>query len=107
VGRQARIVFLRVPHHVTQWAAPDPISHSLVKPGNADDTTWLTEWESGKGALAFGSHFEGIGFPPPGLDLVPFWGVSLPPLFTLSVKAGLGCFSLFLIYLGKADFPTP
>jgi hypothetical protein len=27
-------------------ATPDPIPNSEVKPGNADDTTWVTAWES-------------------------------------------------------------
>ena len=27
-------------------ATPDPIPNSAVKPGHADDTTWVTAWES-------------------------------------------------------------
>ena len=27
-------------------ATPDPIPNSVVKPGNADDTSWATAWEN-------------------------------------------------------------
>jgi hypothetical protein len=43
------------------------------------------------------SFFRDIGFPPLGIDPVFVFGVSVPALFSLSLKAGLGLFRHFRV----------